>query len=326
MNKYKILLILGISAYTSLIARENPFAKAYETQEVKKEITTEGVKTELSNKKENITAPKVDKQETKTLGSIEKELKTIKKKDPIELKNNTNNNQYIDGSPITEAVWEKLEKKEEKPIKTTIPLEKKQEIIEEEKKLDQKIKTTSTKEITTITTTTSILPLAPTTTITPIEEPVQVINSTNNITSDLPIIKSYPIPNSEIKYITEPEIVKRKKQKVKQRHVYKSKQNARYNTAFKNRVVTVQYANRSVKIITNSPYIKKRYFKNPRRVSFDFKRDTFFKSGSKYIKKSYANLIKVGAHGDFFRVTLNLKNSKKAIAHTRDYGLLVNFK
>ncbi len=300
MNKYKILLIVGITAYTSLVARENPFAKAYEPQDIKNEITTEGIKIEPLNKEQNISTPKSVIPKVKTLDSIEKEMKIVKK-DPENLKNNEDNNRYIDGSPITEAVWEKLEKNKKEPIATIkAPLE-------QEKKPEVKSKIKIEK-----------------TTITPIIEPIEVINTANSTTDELPIRKSYPILDSKIEQITQPKVFKTKKHKVRKKHISKTRQD-RYRTAFKNDAVTVQYANKSIKIITDSKYIKKRYFKNPKRVSFDFKRDTFFKSGNKSIQKDYASRIKVGAHGDFFRVTLNLKNRSKAIAHTRPYGLLINF-
>jgi hypothetical protein len=305
LNKYKILLIVGISAYTSLVARENPFAKAYEPQDVKEEITTEGINTELLKKEQPTSTSKTTIPEVKTLDSIEKEMKSIKK-DPANLKNNEDNNRYIDGSPITEAVWEKLEKskKEEqtKKITTTKPLPKK---VKNNQQIEKSI-------------------------ITPIVEPIEVIDTKKDATDELPITKSYPIPDNEIQKITKPKVSKikkhkiQKKYKVRKKHISKLRQD-RYKTAFKNHIVTVQYANKSVKIITDSKYIKKRYFKNPKRVAFDFKRDAFFKSGNKYIQKNYASRIKVGAHEDFFRVTLNLKNKNRAITHTRPYGLLINF-
>ncbi len=324
MNKYKILLIIGISAYTSLVARENPFAKAYETQETQEKITTEGIKSKII-KEENLSNKKDNTVEVKTLHSIEKEMEIIKK-GPEALKNNDDNNKYIDGSPITEAVWEKLEKERKlkkdpiEPIIKPVEVEAKTQVIEP-------IPTIETQPIQNIETTTHFT------------------KKTTFSSSDvIPLAKTYPvldnqIENSNYEPYTEtqtqysetqtqyiepvPYVEKVKKRNSKKR--VKSKL-AKYKTAFKNNFVTVEYGNRSVKIITKNRYIKKRYFKNPKRVSFDFQGDPFFKSGNKVISKNYANRIRVGAHGDFFRVTINLKNKNKAIAHTRPYGLLINFR
>ena len=111
--------------------------------------------------------------------------------------------------------------------------------------------------------------------------------------------------------ISKPKIIHKKVKKVKKHH-RKIHQKARYKTIYHDQNLRIRVKGPFVKVVTCDRLVSHFTLQNPSRLVLDFGDDfVIYPSISKKVHTRYVKRLKIGTHPCFYRVTLELKKSKR---------------
>jgi len=99
------------------------------------------------------------------------------------------------------------------------------------------------------------------------------------------------------------------------------------STIYDNNFVKIKVENDEVKIVTKDTLLKKFILPSPLRYALDIKKELIkFPSKTIQVNEDVAKTIRIGAHIDFYRISIELNRYKNAHLIETNYGYLLTFK